>query len=132
VTDSASLDLVRSIFAPLERGDYRKADWAHPEIEYVLVDGPDPGVFTGLAGLAEAKRVFLSVTDQLRTEAEGYRELDPDCVLVLTRYSGRGEKSGVPFAARGAEVLEIHDGKVTRMALYWDRERAFADLLPRS
>jgi ketosteroid isomerase-like protein len=125
---SANMDLVRSIFAAIERGDYRKAEWADPRIEYVIADGPEPGSFTGLAGMAEVMRVIFSAFDDLRDEAEGLRELDAERVLVLTRASGRGKTWGMNIEQRGAQLFEIHDGKVTRLVNYFDRDHAFADL----
>jgi ketosteroid isomerase-like protein len=125
---SANLDLVRSIYADIERGDYRSAEWAHPQIEYVVADGPEPGSFTGREGMAQAMRSIFSALTAVRTDAEEYRELDAVRVLVLARGSGRGKRSGVHAEHRTAEVFEIHDGKVTRIVNYFDRAHALADL----
>jgi hypothetical protein len=48
---SENLELVRSIFAGWERGDFRSVEWAHSEIELVIADGPQPGRCTGVAGM---------------------------------------------------------------------------------
>jgi ketosteroid isomerase-like protein len=124
----SNLDLVRSIYADIERGDYSSAEWAHPQIEYVVADGPDPGSFTGRDGLVQAMRSLFSALGDVRAEADEYRELDTGRVLVLTRVSGRGKTSGVQIGDRGAELFETHDGKVTRIVTYFDRYRALADL----
>ena len=128
MTDSANLDLVRSIYAAIERGDFGSSAWADPDIERVVVDGPEPGTFTGLAGLAEGMRTVFRDMEDVRAEAEECCELDAERVLVLTYGVGRGKRSGVPVDARGAEVFELHDGKVIRIVVYNDRDRAFADL----
>jgi len=90
---SASLDLVRSIFPAWERGDYSSSEWAHPEIEYVIADGPAPGSWKGLAGLSEGFRDWLSAWEELHSEADEYHELDDERVLVLYRWAGRGKTS---------------------------------------
>jgi hypothetical protein len=69
---SANPDLVQSIRAAHDRGDFGSAEWAHPEIELVIVDGPAPGSWKGLGGLAEGWRGFLSAWEDFRGEAESF------------------------------------------------------------
>jgi ketosteroid isomerase-like protein len=128
---SANLDLVRSIVADWERGDYRSAEWAHPEIEFVFADGPSPGAWTGVAGMTEAWRDFLNAWENFRLASEGFRDLDGEGVLVPYHFSGRGKTSGLEIGqmqTKNASLFHVSDGRVTRLVLYWDRERAFADL----
>jgi ketosteroid isomerase-like protein len=128
---SANVELVRSTYAAWERGDYSSTEWAHPEIEYVWVGGPSPGSWTGLAGMAAAWRELLSAWGDLRTEAEEYRELDDERVLVLSHSSGYGKASGLELGqmrTKTAGLFHVRDGKVTRHVVYWDRGCALADL----
>ena len=130
-----NLDLVRSVYAAWERGDFRSADWAYPNIEFVMADGPTPGSWTGVAEMAEAWRDFLSAWDEFRTEVDEYIELDRERVLVLVRRSGRGKTSGLEvehMRTTGAHLFHVHGGKVTRFVRYWNRDRALADLGPAS
>jgi ketosteroid isomerase-like protein len=128
---SANVDLVRSICAPWERGDYSSAEWADPEIEWVIADGPAPGSWSGLAGMTEGWREFLNAWEEVRVEVDEYRELDSERVLVFVHFVGRGKKSGLEVGqmrAKGAGLFHVRGGKVTRAVFYFDRERALADL----
>jgi hypothetical protein len=128
---SENLDLVRSIFADWARGDFASVQWADPAIEFEIADGPSPGRWSGLAGMVEGWRDFLGAWDGWRGEAEGYRDLDGERVLVLMLGSGIGKTSGLDagkIGARGANLFCVVDGKVVRLVVYFNRERAFADL----
>jgi ketosteroid isomerase-like protein len=125
---SANVELVRSIAAAWERGCYGSVEWADPEIEFVIADGPEPGRSTGLTGLAPRLLEFQNFWQEYHSEAMEYRELDDERVLVLTYASGRAKASGVQIGQMRANVFHLRGGKVTRLVAYWDRERAFADL----
>jgi ketosteroid isomerase-like protein len=128
---SANLDLVRSILAAWERGDFSSAEWADADIEFVLADGPDYETARGLRGMAEAWRGTLGIWEQYRTEADDVRELDGDRVLALVRYGGRGKTSGLETARlgqQGAALFHVRDGVVTRLVAYLSSERAHSDL----
>jgi ketosteroid isomerase-like protein len=105
---SANLELARRVCAEWERGDYTSYDWADPEIEFVLADGPDPGRWHGPAGMAEGWGTRLRAWEDFRQEAEEYLEL-------------------AQISHRSAGLFEIRDGAVTRFAAYFDHRRALRD-----
>jgi ketosteroid isomerase-like protein len=122
-----NVEIVRSICAPWTQGDFSSADWADPEIEYEIADGPAAGRWTGLLGLAEGWRSFLSAWENYTAEAEDYIELDDERILVPLRNTGQGKTSGLDIGqirSRGANLFHIRGGKVTRLVTYMDREDA--------
>ena len=128
---SENVDLVRSIYAAWERGDWRSAEWAHPQFELNIADGPEPDIWIGRAAMAESWQRYLNAWEDYRIEAEEFRELDDERVLVLNHYTGRRRTSGLEIGETGtkpAAIFHVRDGKVTRLVGYNDRERAFADL----
>ena len=128
---SENLDLVRSIFADWERGDFSSVEWMHPEIEYVFADGPAPGRWTGIEGTVRSFRSFLRGFEEVRFTADEYRELDSERVLVLCHGSGRGHRSGLELGqmqTRAVNLFHLRAGKVSRLVVYFDREKGLADL----
>jgi ketosteroid isomerase-like protein len=129
VTASANVGLVRSIYAAWERGDFfSSAQWAHPEIEFVIVGGLTAWSSKGLAGMAEGTRDALSAWADLRIQVDEYRELDSERVLVLSHVSsGHAEASGLEVG-RLADLFHLNGGRVTKLVHYFNRDRALADL----
>jgi ketosteroid isomerase-like protein len=126
-----NVELVRSISAAHERGDYGSAEWAHPDIEYVIVGGLTAGSWKGRAAMAKAAGELFSTWDEHRTVVEEVRPLDGERVLMLGYTTGRGKVSGVELDAAQRQVAalyQIRDGKVIRHVVYMDRADALADL----
>jgi ketosteroid isomerase-like protein len=134
---SENLDVVRSIYAAWERGDFSSTspapanEWASPEIEYTIVGGPSPGSWRGLGAMTDRWREFLSAWEGFHGEVDEYRELEDGRVLVLVSFRGRGKSSRLDLGqigAKGAHVFGVREGQVTALAFYLDRDRALADL----
>jgi ketosteroid isomerase-like protein len=130
---AADLDLVKSIYAAWGAGEFDASAWASPDIEFVMVDGPDPGRWKGLAAMAERWREWLGAWEDFRAEPEEYLILDGGRVLALVRNSGRGRASGLELEQRSvANLFEVRNGQVARLVIYFDRDRAVAELGPPS
>jgi ketosteroid isomerase-like protein len=66
---------------------------------------------------------YLNLAGALKAE----RVIDlGDRVLVLSRQSGRGKRSGVPLDTEYGDIFTIRDGKIVRWELYMERADALA------
>jgi ketosteroid isomerase-like protein len=131
VSTSANLDLVRSIYAAWERGDFSSVEWADPEIEYRMEEVFSSSTLTGPSAMAQATRGWMAAWRGMRFEADEYRELDDERVLVMFCFKGHGKASGLALDAihsTGAHLFRVRSGKVTVLVAYFDRDRALADL----
>jgi hypothetical protein len=128
---SENLDLVRSIVAAHERGDYNSADWADPDIEYGIVGGLMSGSWKGQAAMAGAARELFATYTAHRTVAEEFLQLDSERVLVLAHIVGSGKTSGLELPegqTKIAALYQVRDGKVITHVVYVNRASALADL----
>ena len=124
-----NVELVRSIYARWGRGDFSGAVWADPEIEFAFVDGPEPGSWSGRPAMAKRYGDWLSGWKDFRAELEDLIVVDSTRILVLVHNSARGRVSDLKMDQRSvANLFEIDSGMVTRLALYWDRNRALEDV----
>jgi len=92
---SENLDLVRSIYAAWEHGDYGSFEWAHPEIEWdFAADGPTPELLTEAARLLKpGGRLYTKsstpLPPQFRELAAGDKELVAELVGPLVSLKSR-------------------------------------------
>jgi hypothetical protein len=73
-------------------------------------------------------REALNAWHNYTVEADQFRELDEERVLVLDRRIGRGKASGLDLAQRRAHLFCVRDAKVTKLVNYREVDRALADL----
>jgi len=89
-----NVDIVLSMYAPWERGDFSSAEWAHPDIEWVIADGPAPGSWKGVAAMVEGWREFLSAWDELASRVGGGRRARARRRACACPLSLRGTRQG--------------------------------------
>lgn len=119
-----NVELVRSICAPWEHGDFRSTEWADENIEFVRADKMRA---TGIEEMGALWRDWLAAFDEFASASEEFIDAG-DRVLVLVRFRGRGKGSGAPaqdFA--GASLFTLRDRSVVGLALYEDVEEARED-----
>jgi ketosteroid isomerase-like protein len=118
-----NVELVRRVYEGWARGDFSQIDAFHPEIDFEMVDWPHQTRARGIEDMWRTWRGTLTAWDDFRAVPLEY----VDCgskVLVINQIEGSGKESGAEVSAQTATVWTLEDGRVVRLALYWDTARA--------
>jgi ketosteroid isomerase-like protein len=117
-------ELVRRIHAADGRGDYELAlSFFAPDVVLDATHMPDGQVFCGLDEVRGHVADWRSGWRDFQEEVEDVLEAG-DRVVIFYRDRGIGRSSGVETEIRYASVWDLHDGKITRMKNFLDRDEA--------
>ena len=118
-----NVEIVRRVYEGWSRGDFSQVELFDPEIEFEMIDWPHPAKSRGVEAMRETWLATLSAWDDFRAHPDEVID-HGDSVLVLNSISGRGRGSGADVSAVTATLFTVEAGKVVRLALYWNTERA--------
>jgi ketosteroid isomerase-like protein len=118
-----NVELVRRVYERWALGDFSEGDLFHPEVDFEMPDWPHSAASHGLEGMRNVWAQTLGAWDDFRAEGVEYLESGPH-VVVLNHIHARGKGSGADVSADTATVWTFERGKVVRLALYWDSEKA--------
>jgi ketosteroid isomerase-like protein len=122
-----NIESVRSGYEAYARGDLDAVlERLDVDVDWRPAIAPILGV-EAVQGREGVKRFFardlFQGFDQFRAEPLSFEDLG-DFVLVMVRYTGRGESSGIEMDQEFATLYELRDGKTVTMCDYPTREEA--------
>jgi ketosteroid isomerase-like protein len=128
---SENLDLVRSIYADWDHGDFslvdRESEWREifePDFEWHTRDDlPDAGVRKGHEGAARLRDEWVEAFDDMHVELDELIDAGDD-VIAVTRLCGRLRGSGHQLDIQETQVWHAQDGRVTEVRAYLTRSEA--------
>jgi ketosteroid isomerase-like protein len=118
------IEIVRRVYEGWARGDFSEGDVFHPDVEFEMPDWPEGASSRGLDAMRRAWQASLSAWDDFRAEPKEFIEAGTNVVVVLNRIHARGKGSGAEVRADTASVWTLDGGKVARLVLYWDTDKA--------
>ncbi len=118
-----NIELVRSVYDGWSRGDFSETEAYDPDIEFEMVDWPHQTRVRGVEEMSRTWRSTLSAWHDFRAVPTDYVDCGRN-VLVINHIQGSGKESGAEVSAETATVWTVDDGRVVRLALYWDVARA--------
>jgi ketosteroid isomerase-like protein len=116
-----NVEIVRSIYADWERGDFSRIDWADADIEWQL---PNERPVRGVAAMARQWAEWMGAWDDIALSPESFHDRG-DRVVGVHSFRAQGKRSGIPadnFLV--ACVFTLRDGKVVSLILYSNKAAA--------
>jgi ketosteroid isomerase-like protein len=119
-----NVELVRRMYDAYLNGDAEGAlQYVHPDVEVDFSVRVDTSMGRGREELARIVGSWAASWDDYREEIDEVVDLgDEVCVAATQR--GRGKGSGAELENRFAGLYEVHEGQVTRIAMYMSLEEA--------
>jgi ketosteroid isomerase-like protein len=84
----------------------------------------DTSTYRGHDGVLRWSRDWLEAWETFRMEATEIVPVGDHIVVALLHQVGTGKASGIEVEVDVAYLIEVHDGKVNKLILYSDPERA--------
>jgi ketosteroid isomerase-like protein len=120
-----NVEMVRRIYEGWSRGDFSESELFDADVEFEMVDWPHPAKSRGVDAMRETWLTTLAAWKDFRAKPDEVID-HGDNILVLNSISGRGRGSGADVSALTATLWTVENGRVVRLALFWDTARARA------
>lgn len=124
-------DRLRTAYEGFGRGDIQAVlSVMDPDIEWDATDAlAHTGMYHGHEGVTEYIQSLSGVWEEFHLNPEQFTESgDQEHVMVLGSVTGRLAANSQDVEARFAHVLQLEDGRVTRLKVCLDREAALKEM----
>ena len=122
-----NVEVVRLILAEWERGEFGTwSDRLDPEIafETFMPDASENVTAHGVAELVAFTRDWLAQWRRYRIAADEIRAAGPDKVFASVRQFAAGQHSGAEVESPGFTVWTLEGGRVVKLSVHYEREKA--------
>ena len=121
----ADVELIKRSSEAFYSGDLEAAAAMVAEDAVFYRDVPDASEYHGFEGFLAATAEWTEGFEDHAIEPQEYVD-GGERVLVRVLQSGRGKGSGVPVAEDWWFVYEVREGRIARLEIYADPEKAHA------
>jgi ketosteroid isomerase-like protein len=120
-----NVEALRAVYGAWERGDFSASVPLFDENTTLAVDSsiPDGGIYAGPDGVRDYMSRFLAPWESLTIAGESFMDTG-NMVLVKVSQSGTGRSSGAPVEHRYFQLWTFEGGRVVRLDVIMDEQRA--------